>query len=81
VRDLDVLRVTIERAARAAAGLNPIGDRSTMAAARSAEMEALIARLPIETENLEPIQHPTTGVPFFMFDVSLWGDEATDPWA
>ena len=80
MRDLDIYRATLARAARAALGANPLGPRRTEAAARSATLEALIARLPVDVENLEPLQDmdpgsPTHGEFYGTFDLSVFGGD------
>lgn len=86
MRELDVFRGTIERAGRIAAGTNPLTAKSTQAAARTATLDSLIARLPINVDDLGELQDydsgsGTHGAQFFMWDISIWSDTEGDPWA
>lgn len=63
MRDMDVLREALERAARSAIGANPYGDRRTEAQARTIGLEAHVASLPILGEDVAPIQDLTHGSP------------------
>jgi hypothetical protein len=77
MRELDTLRRTVGRVARGALGANPLIERQTMVQARTATLEGLIAPLPINTDDLEPIQDYTTGAYFFMVSYSAVG--GSDP--
>lgn len=63
MREQDVLRDALERAARSAMGASPYGDRRTEAQARSTGLEALIASLPVNSEDVPGIQVLTPGDP------------------
>ena len=81
MRELEVLRAIVEHAARTAIGTNTYVSRRTEANAHAGAMEAHLARLPVDVENLESLQDLDSGSPtynafYVMLDFSqLDGDD------
>lgn len=75
MRELDRYRGSLMRLARAAMGVQSSGQKGTEASARSSGLESLIAALPVDVEELAPLQDMTTGAALFMFGLSSFGGD------
>jgi hypothetical protein len=76
MRELDRYRNSMERGARAAMGVQTWGHKGMEASARSSGLESIIAALPVDVDDLAPLQSMVTGSAFFMAGLSaVSGDD------
>lgn len=73
MRSHDILRRTLERDARTSIGINPDAPRQFLSQSQAAPLDAQIARLPVNTVDLEALRNYATGNWLFMVGVSEVG--------